>query len=174
MLMTASCALVPERPEWPDNLPPRSYYEAQYAADRYNQQFQSKQEYLMWVQRFYTGWGGVQGWHTIREEILAEVDTASQARMRDALRKLDQRISAEWAKESDRRVIVNQTVQVWIDAAYEAGIRGDHWRLLRQISADVDALLAGTLEPSRITLGRYYPDAEQPPAVGNLDKASGQ
>ena len=169
VLFLAGCAMAPERPDWPDNLPQRAYYEARYAADEYNQQHQSKQDYLRWVKRFYHGWGGVQGWLSIREQILADVDPADRDYMRDELARLGKRIAAEWAKQSDRRTIFNKTVQVWINAAYEAGTHGDHRRLLRQISTDVDALLADSLQPSQITLSRYYPDAAQPPAVGSLD-----
>lgn len=170
VLGLAGCANVPEqRTEWPDNLPPLNYYESRYAADEYNQQYQTRQDYLRWVKRFYTGWGGVQGWFSIREQILADVDPADRSWMRTRLDKLGQRISAEWAKQSDRRAIVNRTVQVWINAAYEAGVHGDHARLVKQIAADVDALLADRLQQSRITLSRYYPDAEKPPAVGSLE-----
>lgn len=175
LMLLGGCAMIaPERPDWPEYLPPLAYYEARYAADEYNQQYQTKQDYLLWVKRFYHGWGGVQGWLSIREQILADVDPADRAYMHDELTGLGKRIAAEWAKQSDRRTIVNKTVQVWIDAAYEAGVHGDHRHLLHQISTDVDALLANNLKPSRITLSRYYPDADQPPSVGSLDSASEQ
>ena len=172
ILLLAGCATAPERqlPEWPDNLPPLSYYEARYAADSYNQQHQTKQDYLLWVKRFYKGWGGIQGWLSIREQILADIPQNERAAMREKLNRLGQRIASEWAKQSDRRAIVNKTVQVWINAAHLAGTRDDHERLVRQISTDVDALLSDNLETSRITLSRYYPDAKQPPAVGALQQ----
>lgn len=167
MLTLAACALVQEKPGWPDNIPPRSYYESRYGADRHNQQYQSQQDYLKWVQRFYAGWGGIDGWHSIREQILADVDAADQESMRRQLDELGRRISPEWAKLSDQRAIVNKTVQTWINAAYEAGARGDHERLLEEISADVDALLTDALEPAAITLSRYYPDMKPATAFSN-------
>lgn len=169
VLMMTGCATAPERPEWPENMPPRAYYESQYAADSNNQQHQSEREYLLWVKRFYTGWSGVDGWHSLREQILSDVAVDKRPAMRDQLRTLGRRMAAEWAKASGQRAITGQTVQVWSHAAREAGARGNYEQLVRQIAGDLDALLAGTLEASAITLNRYYPDAEPPPAIGAVE-----
>lgn len=169
-LMTASCVSLEEKPEWPQELPSRTWYESRYAADPYNQQYQTKQEYMLWVQRFYSGWAGIPGWHSIREQVLADAEPAQRSHLESQMRDLGQRMSAEWAKASDRRRILAGTVQVWIDAANEAGVHGDHERLLQQISDDVDALIAGQLEPRVITLRRYYPDTDPPPSIGSLDQ----
>jgi len=168
--MTAACALIQETPGWPAELPPQSYYESVYAADRHNQEVQSKAGYLLWVKRFYRGWGGIPGWFAIREQVLADVEPDRRDEMAARLNDLGRRIAGEWAKASDRRAILATTVQVWIDAAHEAGAHGDHERLLQQISADVDALLADTMEPAAIRLSRYYPHAEPPPSVGAIGR----
>lgn len=173
-MMSAGCAVAPKKPEWPADMPPRSYYESRYTEDLDNQQDQSLQKYLKWVKVFYAGWGGVRGWRSIRAEILADVDAAERERLREGLDDLGKRISGEWAKAYGRRVIDSRMVQVWINAAYEASARREHRRLLNRISRDVDALLAGKLEPGVVSLNRYYPDAAQPPPFDSLDMDSSQ
>jgi len=169
MLLMTACATSPQLPEWPANLPPRAYYESAYAADTANQQYQSEQEYLTWVKRFYTGWGGIRGWHSIRKEILNDVPADERTTLRDRLRRLGQRMAAEWAKASDQRALTSKTVQVWSNAAYEASAHRNHMELLQQVNKDLNALLAGTLDADAITLQRYYPDAEMPAAVGSRE-----
>ena len=46
----------PKSDDWPKQLPEKSFYLEQYAADRDNQQVQSQEDYLKWVKRFYLGW----------------------------------------------------------------------------------------------------------------------
>lgn len=160
-LLLAACALTPEKAEWPADMPPRSWYVYLYNADTGNQENQSLEKYLKWVRIFYRGWGGVRGWRSIEEEILADTDAADREQLRRGLDDLGRKISGEWAKSYGVRLINGKAVQAWVDAAYECSEQRDHERLLRAIDRDVEALLAGRLNASEITLKRYYPDAEK-------------
>lgn len=168
-LLLAACAVAPERAGWPADMPPRSWYVSVYNADARNRESQSLQKYLKWVKVFYNGWGGVRGWRSVQEEILADADPADREGLRRWLEELGRKISGEWAKSYGARAINGQTVQVWVNAAYECSARRDHERLIRAIDRDVDALLAGRLDRSAITLERYYPDAERPPLFEDYD-----
>lgn len=169
MLFLTACATSPQLPEWPGNLPPRAYYESAYAADSANQEHQTEQEYLTWVKRFYSGWGGVRGWQAISKEIVNDAPADERMAIRERLRQLGQRMAAEWAKASGERALTGKTVQVWSNAAYEASAHRNYMELLNQVSQDLTALLAGRLDEGDITLQRYYADAEMPPAVGALE-----
>lgn len=163
------CAVVPDRPAWPSDLPSLAYYESLYAGDPENRKHQSREEYLKWVKAFYRGWGGLRGWNSIMNEILDDVDEAEREALRRELDKLGRLISGEWAKAYGERVIDSNMLQIWINAAYEAGERHDYQRLLKKLSTDVEALLGDAMDPSAITLKRYYPDAAQPPPFKDAD-----
>lgn len=175
IIMIYGCTITPERRAWPSDLPPRDYYEFLYAEDLGNQEHQSLQEYLKWIKAFYRGWGGLRGWDSIREQILTDVDAAEREAMRRKLDKLGRRISGEWAKANGQRVIDSKTLQVWVNAAYKAGERRDYQQLLVKVTADVEGLLTGALDPSIITLHRYYPDTEPSPVgAGSYEKVPAQ
>lgn len=165
ILIGAGCAVAPERSDWPSGLSPLAYYQSLYADDPGNSKHQTWKEYLRWVKAFYLGWGGLRGWNSIREEILADVDAVHQESIRRELEDLGRRISAEWAKAYGQRVINSKMLQVWVDATNEAAERREYVHLLDRVAGDVDALLSGRLDPSMITLSRYYPDAAQPTPV---------
>ena len=168
-LLLAACATAPELSRWPVDMPARGYYESLYNHDAENQANQSLEKYLKWVKIFYDGWGGVRGWRSIEEEILADADAAAQQYLRRGMDDLGRKISGEWAKSFSARVINGETVQVWVNAAYECSRRRDHERLMEAIDRDVEALLGGRLDRSAISLERYYPDAEQPPLFEDFE-----
>jgi len=157
-LLAAGCATAPEQPAWPAGIPPRAHFEARYATDPQNQQVQTEAEYLQWVRRFFTGWAGIRGWHSVRDDLLAETEPARREAVRARLDALGRRIAGEWAKASPQRAVRTRTIQVWGNAALEAVERGEQMTLVEAIAADVDALLAGELAPAEIRLQRYYPE----------------
>lgn len=158
LVLLGGCAGMAQRAsDWPEGLPARGHYERLYALDHVNQASgQTLAEYLLWVRRFYTGWGPQpDGWHATAAQILAEIDPTRYAVVHAELAMLGTLISGEWAKLSPARVIRNRTVAVWGEALAAASIEGEYEPLIDRVRADVLALLDGTLDPQAITRERY-------------------
>lgn len=156
--LTASCVRAPvERVEWPDDLPPVDHYQQVYERDAQNQAVQPREEYLIWVVRFYKGWKLYQdGWQTTTRDVLYAVeDAARKERMRTKLARLGQLISAEWAKKSADRRIRSRELSIWGQVLLKAMNRNEEEKLIDQVTRDVNALLAGRLDPADINLERY-------------------
>ncbi len=157
-LICVACIRMPARlVEWPGDLPPISYYRHMYRQDKTNQAVESEQQYLAWVIRFYKGWKLYQdGWQATARDIVAGVnDPDSKKRIETKLAHLGKLISAEWAKKSEKRVIRSRELSIWGQALVKALDRGEEESLVDQTTRDVNALLAGQLDPRDITLQRY-------------------
>ena len=146
--------------DWPVALPEKAHYIALYQLDAVNQQVQSQEEYLKWVKRFYHGWAlSPYSWDWMTKNALDQTALASdRALVQELLASIGYRVSGEWAKDSNQRQINSVNLLTWGDALKMSVKRGQQVELARQISADVDRLLAHELEPDMIDFDRYFPD----------------
>lgn len=156
-LLTGCAGFVPEL-RWPDELPARSYFVRQWQEDSANQQYQDREEYLLWVTRFYQGYNMVPGWLEMKEQVSGRIPAARQDAVREQLMTLGARIGSEWAKNNKVRVINTRCVAVWRDALIESLAQDDLFNYLDRVEEDVEALLAGRLDAEQVRFERYYED----------------
>lgn len=158
-VLCAACVRAPvDRLAWPEDLPPLNYYEREYQRDQSNQSVQSKEDYLKWVRRFYRGWNLYpDGWNdTTRDILLGVEDDNVRERLRKKLAHLGKLISAEWAKSADDRAIRSRELSVWGQALLKAVNANEEERLVDRVTGDVNALLSRRLDPTDVSLKRYY------------------
>jgi hypothetical protein len=158
MAALAACAMRPPEPPWPPGIPPRAVFEAEWRDSPDNRPLQSQEEYLLWVTRFYTGYGAVPGWLTMTEQVLQRLPEVEHDAIEARLLELGARIGAEWAKDNAVRLLSTRSAGVWRDALLEALARNELSSYLDRLSADVDALLSGRLHNDAIRFERYYID----------------
>ena len=93
----AGCALAPVRDaDWPEDIPPKSYYERLYDRDTADRAAQTEDEYLTWVIRFYVGWEGFpRGWRDISREATDTVPPERREVVRNKFSRLGKFISGE-------------------------------------------------------------------------------
>jgi hypothetical protein len=162
-VLLGACATTPPTEQtWPASAPPLEHFERVYAADPANQAVQSRDEYLVWIVRFYEGWELYrQGWQDVTREVLEAVaDSPDHAYVQSAMARLGKRISAEWAKDSRDRRIRTPTVVAWGTALQHSVQQAEVADLVRRVEADVTDLLAGRLDPREIRFERYYPESD--------------
>ncbi len=156
--LLAGCMTRAPEPEWPAGIPPRSFFIAEWRESANNRPLQSRDEYLLWVARFYTGYGAVPGWLTMTSGVIQRLPSAEHDAIESRLYELGGRIGAEWAKDNSVRRLSTRSAGVWRDALLEAFRRNELTAYLDRLSADVDALLAGRLQNDVISFQRYYMD----------------
>lgn len=146
------------RANWPEKAPPRADFEAEYAADKANQEVQTKEEYLLWVKRFYTGWRLYSdGWIDLVPEVLSEVeDSELRAELEAELYSMGRDIASEWAKNTEGRRVHTRHLSVWGNAMRDAMASGETKDMIEQISHDVDQLMDRKLTIGDITAARYH------------------
>lgn len=157
-LLFTSCVRAPVKEmEWPEDIPPLGFFETAYEQDEENREIQRKDNYLLWVVRFYKGWELYEhGWQSTIQNILYNVkDTSRRTRIETKLAHLGKLISAEWAKDSPNRLIRSRELSIWGRALLVSIDRKNEEKLVDQVTRDVNALLAGELSPDQITLKRY-------------------
>jgi hypothetical protein len=158
MVLLAACATRGPEPAWPEGIPPRSQFSAEWQASVDNHALQSEADYLLWVTRFYEGYTPVPGWLDMTQQVLARLPQQQHAAINARLFELGARIGAEWAKDNAVRRLNTRSAGVWRDALLEALARDELNAYLDLLSADVDALLAGELDNAAIVFERYYVD----------------
>lgn len=157
VMLAAGCALWPQA-GWPPAAPPQAFFAAAWARDVANQAFQDRDDYLLWVARFYRGWLGYPGgWLAVSAHVLAALPPASREAHRALLARLGRDVAAEWAKRKPTRRIHNRTVATWGEVLTEAGQRGAVAATLDSLAVDVEAVLSGRLNRRAITMQRYFP-----------------
>ncbi len=158
ILMQAACMTIRPTGDWPEDMPSAIYYAEQYAAAGDElAEVQSLENYYMWVKRFYTGWVlQPQGWHWLTNAVSDSIEEPAQRnRVRTKMAIIGKRISAEWAKDKDHRVINTRHLIVWSNAVRLSVRQETEEALADQVMADVDALLERQLAPAAITKARY-------------------
>ncbi len=158
LALLPACAVRAPEPVWPDGIPPRSVFSAEYQASGANRELQSEEQYLLWIVRFYEGYSAIPGWHTMTRQVMERLPPGDHERINARLSDLGVRIGAEWAKDNAVRHLSTRSAGVWRDALLEALARNELDAYLDRLSADVDALLAGELDNDAIRFERYYVD----------------
>jgi hypothetical protein len=143
-------------------VPPRADFEAVYNADIDNQQEQTLNEYLMWVDRYYNGWELYRrGWLDVSADLVSQVDDpAVVAEIERKMYLVGRAIAGEWAKKINSRKIYTRHVAVWGNALVESMNRGEELKLISIVQRDVYSLLASQLPINAITADRYYAQNE--------------
>jgi len=157
-LLLTACAAPQILPEWPDELPARSWFQQQWRQDVANRSLQSEADYLLWVQRFFEGFNMVPGWLTMMKEVRARVPAEQWMLLESRLHDLGGSIGSEWAKHNDVRKLDTRTAAVWRDALMEALSQDDLEAYLYRLEQDVGALVGGQLDMDSIRFERYYID----------------
>ena len=74
LLWLGGCATEIDELVWPEMAYPRDYFEAAYEEDDLAQQYQTREDYLLWVTRFYNGFSIAPGWISLTEQVKERLD----------------------------------------------------------------------------------------------------
>lgn len=157
--MLSSCSLYQvESSDWSDTWPSESYFQRVYDLDEANQSAQSYAEYRLWIKRFYAGWIFYpSGWEGMVEQLLAtKTNPTLRVWFRQEMLAVGARISSEWAKDDNHRLINSQHLLNWSDAVRRSVAQSQEEWLLAEITHDVTGLLNGSLSASQIASKRYF------------------
>lgn len=164
LFFLSGCSLFPEKQnttglayKWGEDLPPQTLYLKAYRADVKNQQYQSEENYIAWIRRFF--YGTViqpEGWLEMSEKLVSQSPVDEQHKIDEMISALGVKISQEWAKDNKARKLDTKNMIVWGTALRESIESDDTVRLLSLVNKDVDALLAGTIKKRDIVDDRYY------------------
>lgn len=156
MSVLAACSAFAPNTLQPD-IPFQAYFKQQYKASPDNAALQPLANYLGWIEQFYQGSPlQPQGWTDVVAACVAAAPVAEQAEVEALANDLGRRVAAEWAKSNQLRKIDTRMVTVWGIALQEAVTRTEVLSLLQQVSADVDALLSGSIDAAVVKSERYY------------------
>jgi hypothetical protein len=158
MAVLTACATRAPDVSWPEGAAPIELFRAEWRGNPALQRVQDENDYLEWVERFYTGNGPVPGWLGMTQQVLERLPPGRHEYVSTRLYDLGGRIGAEWAKDNSLRRVNTRAAGVWRDALLEALAQDDLDAFLERLSADVDALLAGSLDNDTIRFERYYVD----------------
>ncbi len=155
-LALSACALRSSGGPWPADLPPQRHFLGLYAADVPNQAFQTQEQYLQWVVRFYEGSEFMAlGWNAIAESVLVDLEPGQRASLASQLAALGAAISGEWAKDNRVRQIDTAMLSLW-GGVMQADFAPDYrMAAVAMIREDVSSLLSNALAPERVDEQRY-------------------
>lgn len=141
---------------WHAALPEREHFSQVYRADRNNLAFQTEDQYLTWVMRFYEGSDLYPfGFNDLKSTVLYGVDAGRHSTLEAKLDDLGRRVAAEWAKDKRVRLVTTAMLSLWGNAM-RAGVDSDHREeVMDRILADVLDLAAGRLHGNEISAERY-------------------
>jgi len=164
LLLVTACSITTYTDIWPENIPSRNYFTHYYAQDKAHQNVLSQDDYLTWVHRFYFGWKLYKrGWLQTTDELKKTLSTVPEQQLAaQKMYELGRLVAPEWAKNTRYRVINTRHISIWGVSLTESINQGEQLMMLDSISRDVDALLAGTLQPRDIDYDRYYQYEEEP------------
>lgn len=156
--LLSACSGFQAEDGWPRELPPKTYFIAAYQADSGTQLYQTQEEYMFWVNRFYHGVNIVPGWLGLTEQVLEKLKEPQRSEVQEQLFLLGGRIGAEWPKDNRVRKLNSRSANVWRDALVEALDRDELKEYMARVNQDVDDLLSGKLNNDEIYFERYYED----------------
>lgn len=160
LMLISACAVRAPAPAdmWPADIPARSLFQKQWRADAANKSVQGREDYLLWVVRFYQGYQLAPGWLDMMEQVNVRVPEEERVQVRAVLFELGSIIGGEWAKDNGVRKVSTRSAAVWRDALLESLSQDDLHPYLDKLQQDVDALMSGTLSNDEIVFERYYVD----------------
>ena len=155
-LAASGCASVPTEPaEWPAAIPTRAYYVTVYAGDETNQSVQSLEAYLVWVVRFYHGFGPAEGWKKIEAKLVDGLKPQETMLLEPKMAYLGMLMSGEWAKENTHRRVTTEMLMLWGSVLTRAKAGGNADAVLDRLIADVRGILSNDVKPKEIKTARY-------------------
>lgn len=154
----AGCATPAIQPAWPELAYPRQYFIQAYEQDEETRRYQTEDEYLLWVTRFYEGYQLAPGWLELTRRVLERLDEPEQSEVSKQLYNLGRRIGSEWAKDNNVRQLDTRNVSVWGDALIESLNQDDLDNYITKVEEDIDSLISGKLDKDDIYFERYYID----------------
>jgi hypothetical protein len=155
LLTLSACATTVTPENWPVEAPSYPHFVESYRSDEANRSRQTRDDYLTWVQRFYTGRPGAPGWNEITDSAVQGMDEDQRAVVDDLGFRLGRRIAAEWAKDNDVRRIDTAMLSLWGSIMVTAETPESRLEAMQAIERDTRALLEGELPPTQITEERY-------------------
>jgi hypothetical protein len=161
LLLMTGCATSDVDLQWPEGAYPRSYFEAAFQEDEAAREYQTRDNYLLWVTRFYNGYSLAPGWLNLTAQVMARLEPQGaqrQAEVRERLYHLGGRIGSEWAKSNEVRVLDTRNAAVWRDALIESINQNDLDNYMTRVENDVESMFAGELGREDIYFERYYVD----------------
>ena len=141
--------------EWPNGMPPQSYYETIYQTDEDNKNLQGKQEYMTWIIRFYEGYGMFGGWKNMTESLLKAVPNHERQMLGARLAFIGQMVSGEWCKANKVRRIDADMLKLWANLLSKSKKKRLICNTAEVILADVTAILSDQLRSTEISVKRY-------------------
>ena len=154
----SACSLTSSDLEWPEPAYPSEYFEAAFRADPEVVRYQTKDEYLLWVIRFYNGFNLAPGWLSLTRQVLEGLEEPYRSEVSERIYLIGGIISSEWAKDNEVRLLDTRNVSVWGDALVEALDRDDLDDYMDRVEDDVAGIMAGELTREDIFFERYYID----------------
>ncbi len=158
LVLISACAVRAPVDTWPADIPARNYFQKQWRADAANKSVQDREDYLLWVVRFYQGYQLAPGWLDMMEQVNVRVPAEERVQVRAALFELGSIIGGEWAKDNGVRKVSTRSAAVWRDALLESLSQDDLHPYLDKLQQDVEALMSGSLGNDEIVFERYYVD----------------
>jgi len=156
--LLTGCAAFFDGPAWPGQAYPRDYFVAAYREDNMAQMYQTEDDYLLWVTRFYYGSTIAPGWLDLTRQVLDKVGQPDRRQAADRLFHLGGRIGSEWAKPNGVRRLNTRNAAVWRDALIESIAQGELFEYMDRVENDVESIIAGELDSEEIYFERYYVD----------------
>jgi hypothetical protein len=159
LFLTACVSRPPPQADWPQHIPSRDFFVAQYEADFDNKTIQNLDEYLLWVVRFYQGWELYRnGWTNVTLNALHGVkDPVVAQEVKIKMDLIGQAIASEWPKNKKDRRIYTRHIVVWGNALIESIKRDQELPLINRVLADVNGLIAYRVAIDDINAARYFP-----------------
>ncbi|MDG2174592.1 MAG: hypothetical protein P8M72_00405 [Gammaproteobacteria bacterium] len=154
----SGCSLISIDLQWPEPAYPKEYFIAAFRADEAAGQYQTEDDYLLWITRFYNGSSLAPGWLNLTREVLERLEEPYSLEVSERLYFLGGIIASEWAKDNDVRLLDTRNASVWRDALIEALDRGDLDDYMDRVENDVASIMAGELTGEDIFFERYYID----------------
>lgn len=157
IVLLSACVTAPEAEQWPQDMPPRSYFVDYYAQDKAHQQVLSERGYLTWIYRFYKGWELYsRGWLQATDELADSLTTPEdKAHGRELMEEIGLLISPDWAKSDPYRSITVRHVALWGNVILQAMVEDQQFPMLYHIRDDAKQMLAGNLDPKAVKKSRY-------------------
>jgi len=147
--------------DWPAEVPPKDLFIQSYENDADNQEVQSREDYLVWIKRFYQGWVVYShGWLKVSQDILEELPMDQREEARSQIAEIGLEIAREWAKEKQDRYIFTNMVAVWGEGLLEALNRGEIFQYMELVEQDLESLKQRNIVREDISIQRYFPNIQ--------------